>query len=96
MIKTHKIKYDTSKYQFRPLIKKILGEKSLENLHEVKKYERYKIEFSQMNPHMQRSILSFIRNVTKNTDSKVFALENNKRFNEFKELYDRTLNMGED
>ena len=41
MIKTHKIKYDTSKYQFRPLIKKILGEKSLENLHEVKKYERY-------------------------------------------------------
>ena len=49
-----------------------------------------------MNPHMQRSILSFIRNVTKNTDSKVFALENNKRFNEFKELYDRTLNMGED
>ena len=41
MIKTHKIKYDTSKYQFRPLIKDILGEKSLENLHEVKKYERY-------------------------------------------------------
>ena len=41
MIKTYKIKYDTSKYQFRPLIKKILGEKSLENLHEVKKYERY-------------------------------------------------------
>ena len=41
MIKTHKIKYDTSEYQFRPLIKKILGENSLENLHEVKKYERY-------------------------------------------------------
>ena len=41
MIKTHKIKYYTSKYQFRPLIKDILGEKSLENLHEVKKYERY-------------------------------------------------------
>tara|TARA_B100001057_G_scaffold284492_1_gene284814 strand:- start:135 stop:806 length:672 start_codon:yes stop_codon:yes gene_type:complete len=41
MIKTHKIKYDTSAYPFRPLIKKILGENSLENLHEVKKYERY-------------------------------------------------------
>ena len=41
MIKTHKIKYDTSAYPFRPLIKEILGENSLENLHEVKKYERY-------------------------------------------------------
>ena len=28
MIKTHKIKYDTSAYPFRPLIKEILGENS--------------------------------------------------------------------
>ena len=67
---------------FRGGIKDNLTKPMTDKLEE--KYERYKIEFSQMNPHMQRSILSFIRNVTKNTDSKVFALENNKRFNEFK------------
>tara|TARA_R100000995_G_scaffold38682_1_gene17898 strand:- start:11908 stop:13515 length:1608 start_codon:yes stop_codon:yes gene_type:complete len=59
--------------------------KKLEN-----KLERYKIEFSQMHPHQQISILNFMDQIP------VFKIGDNKRLNEFLEIYNRTLNMGED
>ena len=54
------------------------------------KIERYKIEFSQMHPHQQISILNFMNQID------VFKIGDNKRLKEFLEIYDRTLNMGED
>jgi hypothetical protein len=45
MIQIHKAKFNTSEYPFREIVKDILEEKSLENLHVVKKYAKIKDEY---------------------------------------------------
>jgi hypothetical protein len=46
-MKTYKLRYDTSKFPFREIIKKTLNTNTLENLHEVEQYDTLTRELDQ-------------------------------------------------
>ena len=76
-MKTHKLKYDTSLYPFRKIIKKVLETNTLENLHDIENYKTltreldqstmwHKLFYNNFNKKFKKTYYQFIQNFIKN------------------------------